>query len=297
VTVETRSEHDFDIGATSDLNLRVSVANLVKVTFIRPEDQRIMLVLERNGTVRSEHNKYAVIARIKPFGGGVQIIDPGVLRGEIGEFNFDSHRSGVERDFRIFINPDNWDTVKRFCWHHLREQSEVLESSPRRELVEEFQDTIGTDIKPGQYLLKWSRVIVEDEPAITSNPRSVGSLTKRIYSIHEMKVLDAELITKLIESSDSCSDQDLCSAAEKDFLEGGRGRANAVLVLKKDQLVSFFQNLSQQKRSTQIRIWGHEQDGNVLAILDEVESKKYLDLSADFHPDSPVANEDVQKFA
>lgn len=281
MTVEANSEQNSGIGSTTDLTLRVSAANLMKVTFEQTRDQRTMLVLERTGTVRVKHGKYTVFVRAKPFGGGLRIIDPGALQEEIGEFNFDSHRSFLERDFRIFVNPARWDSLKWFCWQHLREPSGVLESSPVRELVEEFRDTLGIDIKPKQYRLKWLRTVVEDMPIRTSNPRSEGSLTTRIYSIHEMKVLDSELISKLIESSNSRSDKDLCAAAEKDYLEGGRGRANTALVLDYDRLVSFYQDLSQQGRRTQARIWEHELEGNVLAILNEVESKKFQHLLAD----------------
>lgn len=281
MTVETKSEQDSGIGSTTDLTLRVSAANLVKVTFDQFQDQRTMLVLERTGTVRAKHDTYTVFVRAKPFGGGLRIIDPGALQEEIGEFNFDSHRSWLERDFRIFINPARWDSLKWFCWQHLRESSGVLESSPLRELVEEFRDALGTDIKSEQYRLKWLRTIVEDMPIRTSNPRSEGSSTTRIYSIYEMKVVDSELITKLIESSNSRSDKDLCAAAEKDYLEGGRGRVSTALVLEYDRLVSFYQDLSQQGRRTQTRIRGHELDGNVLAILNEVESEKFQYLLAD----------------
>lgn len=176
MTIETRSEHDFDTGATSDLNLRVSAANLVKVYFNQPLDQQTKLVLERTATVRASHGRYTASVRAKPFGGGLMINGPGVQRTDVGEFNFDSYRSHVEKDFRIFINPANWDSLKQFCRQNLREPGEVLESSPRRELVEEFRDTLKTDIKPEQYHMKWSKIVVEDEQTRTGSPRSTGSL-------------------------------------------------------------------------------------------------------------------------
>lgn len=281
MTVETRSEHALDIGATSDLNLRVSAANLVKVYFNQPLDQQTKLVLERTATVRASHGRYTASVRAKPFGGGLRINGPGVLRTEVGEFNFDSYRSHVEKDFRIFINPTNWDSLKQFCWQHLREPSEVLESSPRRELVEEFRDALKTDIKPEQYHMKWSKIVVEDDPIRTGSPRSIGSLTTRIYSIHEMQVLDADIIADLIESSTSRSNQDLREEAERDYQKGGRGRANAVLALDYENLVEVFNKLPKAPNHGITRVWGNDLESNVLALIDEVESNKYQDLSFD----------------
>ena len=281
MTVETRSEHDFGVGSTVDLTLRVSAAHLVKVTFNQPQDQRTMLVLERTGTVRASHGRYTASVRAKPFGGGLRINGPGVLRAEVGEFNYDSHRSLVEKDFRIFINPTNWDSLKRFCWRHLQKPGEVLESSPRRELVEEFRDTLKTDIKPEQYHLKWSKIVVEDDPIRTGSPRSTGSLTTGIYSIHEMQVLDAYIIADLIESSTSRSNQDLGEEAEKDYQKGGRGRANAVLALDYENLVEVFNKLPKAPNHAITQVWGNDLESNVLALIDEVESNKYQDLSFD----------------
>ena len=291
MTTETRSEQGFGIGATPDLTLRISAANLVKVIFNQPREQRTNLVLERIGTVIVNRDGYNVLVKAKPFGGGLRINSPGILKTEVGEFNFDSHRSQMEGDFRIFINPNNWDSLKQFCWRHLREPGEILETSPQRELEEEFHDALKIGIKPGQYRLNWSRLVVEDEPVGTGNLRSTGSPTARIYSIHEMQVLDADLIAALIESSTSLSNQDLSKEAEKDYQEGGMGWANAALVLDYNRLVRRYQGLFQQGRSQLTHIWGHALDGNVLAILNEVESKKYQHLPADSRQVHPVVND------
>ncbi|MGW8226274.1 MAG: hypothetical protein ACWGOY_11100 [Anaerolineales bacterium] len=271
----------FNIGFTPQLSLRVSVANLVKVTFIHPEDQQKKLVLERTGTVIADHGSYIVRVIAKPFGGGVRILNPERLRIEVGDFNFDSLRTREENDFRIFINPKHWNRLKQFCWVHLITQGEILESSPRRELVEEFHDALNYELFPDQYHLEWSKLVVEAKPARTGSPRSMGSLTSRIYSVHKMQILDLQLIKDLIENSTNKSDQDLREVAEEDYLEGGRGRANAALVLDYAQLNSAYKNLSEADQGEPAHLFGHDFDGNTLAVLDEVESKKYSRLSCD----------------
>jgi hypothetical protein len=147
--------------------------------------------------------------------------------------------------------------------------------------VEEFRDALKTDIKPEQYHMKWSKIVVEDDPTRTGSPRSTGSLTTRIYSIHEMQVLDADIIADLIESSTSRSNQDLREEAERDYQKGGLGRANAVLALDYENLVEVFNKLPKAPNHGITRVWGNDLESNVLALIDEVESNKYQDLSFD----------------
>jgi hypothetical protein len=271
----------FSIGSTPQLSLRVSVANLVKVTFIHPEDQQKKLVLERTGTVVADHGSYIVRVISKPFGGGVRILNPERLRTEVGDFNFDSLRTREENDFRIFIYPKHWDRLKQFCWVHLIAQGEILESSPRRELVEEFHDALNYELFEDQYHLEWSKLVVEAKPARTGSPRSMGSLTSRIYSVHEMQILDPQLIMDLMENSLNKSNQELRKEAEEDYLGGGKGRANAVSVLDYAQFINAYKNLSETDQGEPAHLFGHDFDGNTLAILNEVESKKYSQLSCD----------------
>jgi hypothetical protein len=217
----------------------------------------------------------------KPFGGGVRILNPEWLRTEVGDFNFDSLRTREENDFRIFINPKHWDRLTQFCRVHLITQGEILESSPRRELVEEFHDALNYELLQDQYHLEWSKLVVEAKPARTGNPRSMGSLTSRIYSVHKMHILDLQLIMGLIENSIDKSDQELREIAEEDYLGGGKGRANAASVLDYAQFINVYKNISEADQGEPAHLFGHDFDGNTLAILDEVESKKYSRLSCD----------------
>ena len=71
---------EIGVGATNELNLRVSVGTLVRVLFANPDDGRNMLALEHISTLRKINEKSEIIARVKPFGGGVQIINEKKLK-------------------------------------------------------------------------------------------------------------------------------------------------------------------------------------------------------------------------
>lgn len=63
--------------------------------------------------------------------------------------------------------------------------------------------------------------------------------------------------------------------AWKDARQGGPGRANAILVLGLDNLKEVYQSLLVEGRGGPMRVHGHHLDGNVLAILQEVDTPKY----------------------
>ena len=158
------------IGATSELSLRVSVATLVRVLFENPGDGDLMLALERKATLRETETGRAVEVKSQPFGGAIRIRDPSMLRDLIGDFHFDSQRSRSEQDFRIFIRPSAWETVREFCLEHFRYVDDpVLETDPGRELAEEFADALKITLKPEQYFHKPIATVVENDPAPTEN--------------------------------------------------------------------------------------------------------------------------------
>src|SRR5258708_22079095 len=107
------------IGATKELSVRVSVATLVRVLFENPRDGDLMLALERKATLHQTENGLSVEVKAQPFGAAIRILDFRALRDLIGNIHFDSDRSYSEQDFRIFIRPSDWETVRAFCIQHL----------------------------------------------------------------------------------------------------------------------------------------------------------------------------------
>ncbi len=270
------NHREIGVGATEELSLRVSVAALVSVLFNGPEDGRAMLALERTATLREIEGRPEVRVRAKPFGGGVRLINPQALQGMIGHFHYDSQRSRRERDFRLQIHPASWDKVKEICREHLQETEKgILDSSPARELAEEFEDTLHVRIIPDQYHLKPQGMIVEDMPSETDNVRAAGLPTVRIYYVFQAWIKAPELITMMLSNSMRYSDQDLRNMAWQDARGGGQGRANAILVLGLDDLKDVYRSRSTQVRGGLIHVGEHQIDGNVLAILGEIDNPKY----------------------
>jgi hypothetical protein len=263
------------IGSTEDFSLRVSVATLSKVLFGHPERNELMLVLERTATWRKTNDGQVVIVKAKPFGGGLRLIDPRRLQALVGDFHFDNQRSHDEMDFRLQVRPQDWEPIKNFCLQHFREKDSVLESSPERELLEEFEDALKMKVTPDDYLLMPLGVVVENTPSQTDNVRAPGNPTVRIYKLFEVRITSPRLIAAILESSQACEDRDLRNLAWKDKKAGGRGRANAVLALPYDLVTAAFLKLPSEKRGEPILIMGHQLDGNVLAIIDEIEAPKY----------------------
>jgi hypothetical protein len=263
------------IGSTEELSLRVSAATLSKVLFEHPESNDLMLALERTATWRKTNGDQIVVVKVKPFGGGIRLKDPSALQALVGGFHFDSLRSQDEMDFRIQIRPQDWESVQIFCLQQFQQSNSVLESSPERELLEEFEDALEIRLTTNDYLLKPLGVVVENTPSQTDNVRAPGSPTVRIYKLFEVRIASPRLIAAILESSQACKDRDLRNLAWKDKKAGGRGRANAVLALPYDLVTAAFQGLPPENRGEPVQVMGHQLDSNVLAILDGIESPKY----------------------
>ena len=90
-------------GAAAEQNLRVSVATLNRVVFLHPENESLMLALQRRATVSHDGS---VRVRAQPYGGGVRILDQAPLQIIIGQIQFDGERSEREADFRILRHPN-----------------------------------------------------------------------------------------------------------------------------------------------------------------------------------------------
>ncbi len=152
---------------TEDSSLRVSVATLDRVIFRDPKSENIMLALERKATLL---NDGSVWVRAQPFGGGVRILDQKHLQEIIGRMEFDSERSKYEADFRILISPSKWEMVKQYALQHLEDQDDTeLEAVPHRELVEEFEETLGVSLEPNQYTFRPTGFVIENHPVPTDN--------------------------------------------------------------------------------------------------------------------------------
>lgn len=277
MTFDSAPAPGIGIGPTDDLNLRVSVANLVKLTFIQPGNRRKKFALERTATIMDDGGHVAII-KVKPFGGGVQIKDMDAFCKEVGEFHFDSQSSWKERDFRIYINSNRFTSLTQFCSNHLPGQSAILESTPSRELGEEFYDTLGIELVAEHYLINWSRIVVQDTPLPSGNPRSKRHPTARVYSIHDVQVVDPEVIRSLIYSNRNHSNEDLIGVAKSAYLSGRPGRANAALVLDYDELVAAYPELPWIDGDQVARYKGYNLEANVFAVLDGVDTEKYRNL-------------------
>jgi hypothetical protein len=262
---------DIGVGATEELSLRVSAATLARVVFKHPEEDHLMLALERLATLRETEVGQQVTVKAQPFGGAVRLRSLSGLGELIGDFHFDSERSRSERDFRLQIRPSDWQRVKRFCLQHFQDEDETtLESTPDRELAEEFADTLKIRISSAQYWLKRIGPVIENDPTTTGNIYAVGRPTVRIYQVCEVCIVDSSLARAILANSERHSDQHLQALALQDAKSGGKGRANAALALPLELLTKAYLSMPAQRRASIITIEGHYLDGNVPAVLADV---------------------------
>ena len=250
------------------MSLRVSVATLVRVLFDHPENGQTMLALERTATLREIEGRPEITVRAKPFGGAVRLINPQALKKLIGDFHYDSEQSCQENDFRILINPASWEKVMDICLEHLNGTGEsILDSSPVRELAEEFEDALQVSLSPDQYKLRQCGFLVEATPVETDSLRAEGFPTVRVYYLFEARIGANEIITMLLDNHKRYSDKDLEEIALEDARLGGRGRANAILALKLDKLKDVYRSIPTERHGSPIQVGSHQLDGNVWAVL------------------------------
>lgn len=271
-----KPNHDeFGVGRTQDLSLRVSVATLARVVFKNPSNGEWMLALERKATLHE--NKVEV--KSQPFGGAIRILDLSAMHDLIGDFHFDNERSRSEQDFRIFIRPSDWETVREFCIQHFsRENDPILETGPERELVEEFSDALKINLKPDQYNHKPVVTVVEDVPAPTENIHTKGILTARVYRIFEATISDSSLAHAMMTNSERLSHQDLCELALENAQNGGKGMANAVLALPLKLITDVYSAISPNERNAPILFEEKKLDETVPVILEGITVPKYQRL-------------------
>jgi hypothetical protein len=276
------AENDFQnygLGPTATLSLRVSVATLARVVFPHPEHGKPMLALEHKARLLADEVDPRVIVKAQPFGGAIRIVDFTRLHSVIEEFHYDSERSRSEQDFRIFINPSDWHAVRDFCLRCFRRgDCSDMESDPARELIEEFDDAMGIDLKPHQYVVIPVRTVLENDPARTENIHSTNIPTVRIYRVFEVKIVDEALARAMIANSEKHSVDILRKLVVNDVRDRGRGRANAILTVSMQRIRDTYLELSPDKRGDSLNFEHALLDGNVAAVLDGVPIPKYENL-------------------
>jgi hypothetical protein len=258
---------------TEDSSLRVSVATLNRVILVHPKDENRMLALERKATVS---NDGSVRVRAQPYGGGVRILDQARLQTVIGQVQFDSERSEREADFRILISPSKWELVKQYSLRHLAGQDDMeLESLPHRELIEEFAETLGVSLTPYQYTFRPLGFVIENQPVPTDNANVQRQPTVRLYRTFDVEIVDIALCQTMLSANQLYSDEELGRLALEDFRNGGRGRANSILILPLNLVLASYLALPLDIRRQKIVIDNHKIDESVLAILSEVDVPEY----------------------
>ena len=257
---------------TEDLSLRVSVATLNRVIFRHPKADNTMLALERKATLLNG----SVWVRAQPFGGGVRILDKKRLQEIIGRIEFDSERSKYESDFRILISPSEWELVKQYALHHLANQDDTeLEAVPHRELIEEFGEILGVSLGPDQYTFQQTGFVIENQPVPTDNANIQRWPTVRLYRTFEVEIVDIALCKTMLSANQLYSDEELGELALEDSRNGGRGRANSILILPLNLVLESYLALPLDIRHQKIVIENHKIDESVLAVLGEVEVPEY----------------------
>lgn len=273
------NRYEIGVDATAELSLRVSVATLVRVLFKNPSNGEVMLALERKATLRETENGRVVEVKSQPFGGAIRILNLDAVRDLLGDFHFDSERSLAEQDFRIFIRPSAWSVLREFCLQHISHDDDpILETDPARELVEEFADTLKINLQSKQYIYKPVSTIIENEAAPTENIHARGILTVRIYRIFEVCITDSSLAHAMLKNNENFSEQDLYKLALDDFQNGGKGRANAVLILPLEHITDYYAGMSPNERNVAISFEKHQLDETVSAILEGITAPKYQSL-------------------
>jgi hypothetical protein len=269
------------VGPTTVLSLRVSVATLSRVVFPSPGDGIAMLALEHKATLVSGQGESQIDVKAQPFGGAIRILKIKNLLKLIGTLNFDSERSRSEQDFRVYIRPSDWDVVRDFCLRNLGLEDDLdLESDPSRELVEEFEDTLGIQLQPHQYSARPTRIIVEKEPSPTTNIHASSRPTVRVYQIYHVEFHDTALSRMMLSNSETHPGQVIQRQALEDARKGGKGRANAIFVAPLEQISAAYLAIPPELRGTPLSFGNTLLEGNVAAVLEDVFVPKYRQVSS-----------------
>jgi len=265
---------DIDVGATVELSLRVSVAALARVMFTNPRDGNTTLALERKATFLPAEG--CVTVKAQPFGGALRIENLLPLKERAGGFHFDSQRSRLEQDFRIFIRPAAWGAVRDFCLEQFDSpHGTILESGPDRELAEEFGDILGIDLSPDQYRCHPLWTVLESKPTPTMNVRAESQPTVRIYRVFEVRITDPALIEAIFSNSKRYSNRHLEDLVREKVHIGGKGRANTFLNLPLEALLTFYKSLPEGEPNSLVTFEKCALEPNITTLLDGALAPKY----------------------
>ena len=197
-------------------------------------------------------------------------------RQSSAQVRFDSERSEREADFRILISPSKWELVREYSLRHLARQDDMeLESLPHRELAEEFAETLGVSLQPYQYTFRPTGFVIENQPTPTDNANVQRQPTVRLYRTFDVEIVDTALGRTMLSVNQLYSDEELGQLALEDSRNGGRGRANSILMLPLNLVLESYLALPLDIRHQKIVIENHEIDESVLAILSEVDVPEY----------------------
>ncbi len=262
------------VGPSPQLSLRVSAATLSRIVFPHPNDNSLTLALEHKATLHHFEDKPVVTLMAQPFGGAVRIVKPQILLNSITEFSYDSERSLAEKDLRIFIQPSKWPALLEICRHEaaLGEQA-ALDHDPVRELVEEFEDTLGIQLMSDDYTLESVGLVIEKVPHPTANVRAPGYPTARVYWVDEVRITDGDMCRQMLNAG--LSTEALREKAMEDWKNGGPGRANAIFTAPLKQLRAAYLKLSPEERSAPLEFEGVTLSSNVPAILESVDTPTF----------------------
>ena len=81
------------VGATEELNLRVSIGVLAQTFYEDPDTHELMLVLERKATYKKREGKVKERLQAQPLGGASVLKKPQALLDIIDRFNYDNEKS------------------------------------------------------------------------------------------------------------------------------------------------------------------------------------------------------------
>jgi hypothetical protein len=146
-----------------------------------------------------------------------------------------------------------------------------METTPSRELIEEFAECTQIDLKPPQFVYRQVGMVAENAPTPTDNIYSRGMPTVRLYSIFEVTITDDSVCQALVQASDRDSDAALGEIAVHNAQRSGRGRANSVLTMAVNRVTEFYRAMVPEQRYAAVVFDGHRLDQSVLPIIDGIE--------------------------
>ena len=79
----------------------------------------------------------------------------------------------------------------------------------------------------------------------------------------------------MLADSKRYSDEHLRDMAREDLKRGGRGKANAIATLALDDVMDIYTSIPPERRSEPVRVGQYQLDGNVPAVLQNMDHPRY----------------------